>query len=847
MFNPQFINGALVIATVFFIGFQTPNIVADTSIARAEQQAPTPQQEISRGDGTGWWGAISTRFRGGNSEGIPASISEFVTEFTEQRTVIGRENAYRQVGMIFESGKANNAMVLGEAGEGKTYFAEGLKSYYSDHRVFFLDLGGLMSGQNGSHDIPRRLKQLFAELDRIAQHERVILVIDEIHRITGINQGENSLAEQLKIPLNNPNVRVMGLTTKKEFDMYIATDEALIRRFQNYVFEPITRSEMLTILQFESTKIMNEVRSDNIRFMVQDGALELILDKGTEFVARRNPMAVNTLVLDKAKSILAYEAKHGVSEVSELRISLETIQGRLVFKQAQLQIVGESPELLREISELTTEKNRIQHEIRSHGEGATTLELDIRTTETAIENAKNGNRWAEIPVLQDHLMNLEARLQAEQGMTLQETRAERVLTIDRMVIARAMSSLTGGVFSEEIILGNDNERLRNLMEFYTDKVIGHEEAKRVLHESLKIAGADIMRPNGSQGVVVLDGMSGNGKSTLAEVTAEGLGRDFKRFYMTDFTNSGDVWKLIGSGIGYEGNKQGGILTNAIEQSPRLVMELAEFNKASQEVKNIFYQAFEDGVLKDGRGREVSVKHVLFIITMNTSADYLAMKRGSALRMNFEREALLASKEFTAEQIESLSDREREKKVMEQLQFQDGFDKALQGRLTANIATEALTPAQAILVARAMLKAQFVDYLKNSQDVNIKFSDAVYNEVAKYGYDPKYGARSLKTIIRDHIAKPLSDLKMTHGLKSGDVVNIDVTIDRRVEGIERLEFKATKNGVANLSYTSLMETQIRNNRSQVAEQVTTIDKPRSLNPRERILEAWKKFNTRVRGR
>ena len=280
---------------------------------------------------------------------------------------------------------------------------------------------------------------------------------------------------------------------------------------------------------------------------------------------------------------------------------------------------------------------------------------------------------------------------------------------------------------------------------------------------------------------------------------------------------------------------GGILTNAIQESPRLVIELAEFNKASQEVKNVFYQAFEDGILKDGRGREVSVRHVLFVLTMNTSAEYLAMQKGSEARFEFEKMTLLNSREYSANQIESMSEREREQRTIEQLQFEQGFDKALQGRLTANIATHALSRAEAIEVAKVMLKAQFTDYLKHSQNINVQFSEAVYEQIARYGYDPKYGARSLREAIRDGLAKPLSDIKSAHGIQSGDTIKIDASVQVQ-DGLERMEFKASKNGSSHQTFTGVLERVAQTSaRSQVAQEVSPMDKPRPQSVEERWAE------------
>ncbi|MCB0407263.1 MAG: ATP-dependent Clp protease ATP-binding subunit, partial [Bdellovibrionales bacterium] len=724
----------------------------------------------------------------------------------------------------------------------KTFFVDGLKAQFPDSRVFKLDIGGLLANGGQSVD-PEKLRSLFSELDKIGQKERVILVIDEIHRITGIGQGQNSLAEQLKIPLNNPNVRVVGLTTKKEYDMYIAGDEALVRRFHPLYFDPLTKNDILTILRGEANKIMNEVRQDGLKIQVTAEALELIAERASEFIPRRNAPDVHVDVLDAAKAMLIRQIKNGSKETIQKRTELVHIKEEIKFFENQLSFNPDDVDSKKQLATLEKQKLEIENQLRQGGQPVTDVETQLNEVRAEIEKQQRSQsveRFQKILELKNQESQLVEKMKSQDLQVKSTVAKNGVLTVGKTEVAQAISSFTGNAFPIDVILGTDSERIKGYKDYVSKNVIGHERAKQIISDTLKIENANIQKKAPHQGVYLLDGASGNGKSTLAEKTAEALGRQFERVYMTDYRNAADVWKAIGSSLGYVGNEKGGRITNIIGENPRLVFELAEFDKASTEVKDLFYQAFEHGFIEDGRGRRISTKHVMFFLTVNTSADYLAMKKGSELRLNFEIQTL--SRAGVAEEdVKRMSEVERTQQTMEQLQVEKGISQALQGRLTANMATDALNYEQAKDVAKIMLDNTFTKHLLIKDSVELHFSKALIEEIAKYGYDPKYGGRSLRELMRDGVAKALADLKSNHGdFQKGDILNIDIRVEN-FGSTDRLEFIAERNGNSSERAISqvdqavkyAIEEQAKTSRAAVAESNGQIGKPRGESTKERV--------------
>ncbi|MCB0412025.1 MAG: ATP-dependent Clp protease ATP-binding subunit, partial [Bdellovibrionales bacterium] len=570
-------------------------------------------------------------------------------------------------------------------------------------------------------------------------------------------------------------IRTVGATTFDEYEKHFEKDPALVRRFQPIDLNDLPKESVLSILQDQADKIRNETRSDGYKVHFTMGALELIADKARRYNPTRNSPDIELDVMDAAKAAASYAAKYGASDVAELKAALARLRAELTQRKADLEMMTGDEETKARIDKIERElipELETKPGVSDKGGGMFgDIDTKIENAKIEIAKARKEGNFGEVLRIQTQVLEpleVEKSRVGEPSPSASTTRSEKVLVVDEKAVAKAISALTGGKIPVDAILSSENQLIDQLMPYLDERVIGHEKAKEVLHTQLKNAMAEVRDRKGPRATILLDGLSGNGKSTLGEVAARGLGRNFERFYMTEFKTS---WKVLGADPGHVNSGEGGQVTKTLLRDPRLVVELAEFNMATDEVKNIFYKAFDDGYFTDGSGRKVPLNDIIFIITINTSAEYLALEKGTKLRADMEHQ-ILQRANFTPQQIEQMTEDQRERECMQRLQVENGITTALQGRLDANIPTYALTPEQAVKVAQTMVKAQFINYLKSSQGVDLIIDTALYEELAKTGYDPKYGARSLKEMLRTMIEAPLSDLKLRHGFKKGDSVRID---------------------------------------------------------------------------
>ncbi|SFN14897.1 type VI secretion system protein VasG [Candidatus Pantoea varia] len=638
--------------------------------------------------------------------------------------VFGRDTEIRQMVDILSRRRKNNPILVGEPGVGKTALVEGLALRIAEGNVpeslktvvlRTLDLGLLQAGAGVKGEFEQRLKNV---IDAVQQSPApVLLFIDEAHTIIGAgNQaGGADAANLLKPALARGELRTIAATTWSEYKQYFERDAALERRFQRVlVDEPDDDTACLMLRGLKSRY------AEHHGVHITDAAVRAAVTLSRRYLTGRQ-------LPDKAIDLLDTAA-------ARVRMSLDTVPEQIVRLKAQLTALGLEEQALRE---------DIAAGGHTHGERLPAIEklrlalaADIETQQQRFAKEKavaeqlmacrqDVSRQADIHTLQQCLSQL------------QQDSALIQIDVDIRTVANVIADWTGVPLSS--LMKDEQTELLTLENQLEKRVVGQSASLSALAQRLRAAKTGLTSENGPQGVFLLVGPSGVGKTETALALSDvlyGGEKSLITINLSEYQEAHTVSQLKGSPPGYVGYGQGGILTEAVRKRPYSVVLLDEVEKAHRDVMNLFYQVFDRGFMRDGEGREIDFRNTVILMTSNLGSDHLM--------------------QLLDEQPEAT-----EAELHELLRpiLRDHFQPALLARFQTVIYRPLNESAMRTIVE--MKLNQVSQRLKRHYGLTTHIGESLYDALAAACLLPDTGARNVDSLLNQQILPVLSQQLLTH--------------------------------------------------------------------------------------
>ncbi|MFA6184423.1 MAG: ATP-dependent chaperone ClpB [Parcubacteria group bacterium] len=702
------------------------------------------------------------------------SLEKYTINFTklarEEKLdpVIGRDEEIRRVIQVLSRRTKNNPVLIGEAGTGKTAIVEGLaqriiagdiSENLKDKEIVSLDLGALLAGAKFRGSFEERLKAILKEIE--SSSGKYIIFIDELHTLIGAGAMEGALdaSNMLKPMLARGKMRTIGATTTKEYQKYIEKDAALERRFQPVLIAEPSEEDAIAILRGikEKYELHHGIK-------ITDAAIIAAVKLSKRYITDRFLPDKAVDLIDEAASSLRIEIDSRPTEVDQLerKIRRLEIESKALKKEKSekakekvFQISKNLAELKERSKKLTLqwqgEKDLITAS-RKHKEEIDKLKSESEMLERNGELDKVAEiRYGKIPDLEKKIKEESAKL-----ARLQKNGAILKEEITEEDIAQVVARWTGIPVSK--MLQSEIKKLAKLEEFLALRVIGQEEAIKAVSNAVRRSRAGISEESRPIGSFIFLGPTGVGKTELAKSLTEALFDDEKalvRLDMSEFMEAHSTAKLIGSPPGYIGYDEGGQLTEIVRRRPYSVILFDEIEKAHPQIFNILLQILDDGRLTDAKGRTVSFKNVVIIMTSNVGSDIIY--KNSTLGFS--------GKNNRSEKIKELEMRER---VLGELR--NNFKPEFLNRIDEIIIFHSLDKkmlAKIVELQLALIKTRLI-----KKDIELSISNEVSKYLTQKGFDPVYGARPLKRVIQNDILDELA-LKIIEGKIKNGKASVDL--------------------------------------------------------------------------
>ena len=700
-----------------------------------------------------------------NPEGSYDALTKYGTDLVQRAReqkldpVIGRDAEIRNVIRILSRKTKNNPVLIGEPGVGKTAIAEGLAQRIvrgdvpeglRDKTIFSLDMGALIAGAKYRGEFEERLKAVLEEIRR--SEGGIILFIDELHTIVGAGKTEGSMdaGNLLKPMLARGELHCIGATTLDEYRKYIEKDAALERRFQPVMVNEPTVEDTISILRGlkERYEIFHGVR-------IHDNALVAAATLSNRYITDRFLPDKAIDLVDEACALIRTEIDSMPSDLDDLRRKIMQLEiEEMALKKEDDQLSKDRlAKLSQELAELKDKFNAMKSRWEAERDSVDEVKKikgdiervhgEIEAAQMALEYEKAARlQYSDLPELEKQLAEAEQRAEKRSG---ENTLVHDTVTEEE--IAGIVAKWTGIPVSK--LVEGEREKLLHLDEVIHKRVVGQDEAVRLVTEAIQRSRAGISDPNRPIGSFLFLGPTGVGKTELAKSLAECLfddERNMVRIDMTEYMEKFSVSRLIGAPPGYVGYDEGGQLTEAVRRRPYSVVLFDEVEKAHPDVFNILLQILDDGRITDSQGRTVDFKNTIIILTSNLGSQYLL----EGIRPDGS-----ISPEAQAEVM-------RELKGAFRPEFLNRLDEVI---MFKPLTRENLGGIIDIMVEG--LKKRLAD-----KTLSLELTDAAKDLIIERGYDPLYGARPLRRCLQSGAETLIAKKLLSGDLGSGSTLVLD---------------------------------------------------------------------------
>ena len=701
-----------------------------------------------------------------NPEETYEALKKYGTDLVERARqnkldpVIGRDDEIRNVIRILSRKSKNNPVLIGEPGVGKTAIAEGLAQRIvkgdvpaglKDKTIFALDMGALIAGAKYRGEFEERLKAVLNEVKK--SEGRIILFIDELHTIVGAGKTEGAMdaGNLLKPLLARGELHCIGATTLNEYRQYIEKDAALERRFQPVMVNEPTVEDAVAILRGlkERYEVFHGVK-------ITDGAIVAAATLSDRYITDRFLPDKAIDLIDEACALIRTEMDSMPTELDVIsrKIIQHEIEEAALKKEEDELSKARLADIQKELAEMRDEFNagkaKWENEKNAIGK-VQKLREDLEQANAQLEKAQREYDLEKAAQLQyGTIPALQKQLQEEEAIAANQK--ENQLLRDKVTeeeIARIVERWTGIPVAK--LMEGEREKLLHLEDILHQRVVGQDEAVRLVSEAILRSRAGIADPNKPIGSFLFLGPTGVGKTELAKTLSEALfdsEKNLVRIDMSEYMEKFSVSRLIGAPPGYVGYEEGGQLTEAVRRHPYSVILFDEVEKAHPDVFNVLLQVLDGGRITDSQGRTVDFKNTVIILTSNLGSQFL----------------------LDGIQPDGEISEEARNQVQELLRR--SFRPEFLNRLDEIVFYKPLTKDNIFHIIDLQLDS--LNRRLEDKRLHVVLTDAAKDLVLESAYDPMYGARPLRRYLQ-HTVENLVGRKIIAGEVTPDST---ITVDRQ---------------------------------------------------------------------